>query len=26
VFPRCGACAIRELCPRVGVHKVGKEK
>jgi endonuclease III len=26
VFPRCGACAIRELCPRVGVHRVGKEK
>jgi endonuclease III len=26
VFPRCGACAIRELCPRIGVHRVGKEK
>src|SRR5215212_756218 len=26
VFPRCGACGIRELCPRVDVHRVGKEK
>ena len=26
VFPRCGACAIRELCPRIGVHRVGKEQ
>jgi endonuclease III len=26
VFPRCGACAIRALCPRIGVHRVGKEK
>jgi endonuclease III len=26
VFPRCGACAIRELCPRIGVHRMGKEK
>jgi endonuclease III len=25
VYPRCGACAIRDLCPRVGVHRVGKE-
>jgi endonuclease III len=25
VYPRCGACAIRDLCPRIGVHKVGKE-
>jgi endonuclease III len=26
VFPRCGACAIRALCPKIGVHRVGKEK
>lgn len=26
VFPRCGACAISALCPRIGVHRVGKEK
>jgi endonuclease-3 len=26
VFPRCGACVVRELCPRIGVHRVGKEK
>ena len=26
VYPRCGACAIRELCPRIGVHRVGKEE
>jgi endonuclease III len=26
VFPRCGVCAIRELCPRIGVHRVGKEE
>jgi endonuclease III len=26
VYPRCGACAIGELCPRIGVHTVGKEK
>ena len=26
VFPRCGACAVSALCPRIGVHRVGKEK
>jgi endonuclease-3 len=26
VFPRCGACPIRALWPRIGVHRVGKEK
>src|SRR5215217_5972999 len=26
VYPRCGACAVRELCPRIGVHTVGKER
>jgi len=25
VYPRCGACAIRDVCPRIGVHKAGKE-
>jgi endonuclease III len=25
VFPRCGACVIRDLCPRIGVQKMGKE-
>jgi len=24
VYPRCGACAIADLCPRIGVTKVGK--
>lgn len=24
VYPLCGACAIRDLCPRIGVVKVGK--
>jgi endonuclease-3 len=24
VYPRCGACVVSRLCPRVGVGKVGK--
>jgi endonuclease-3 len=24
VYPRCGACAIFELCPKIGVRRVGK--
>ena len=24
VYPRCGSCVIRELCPRIGVTKVGR--
>jgi endonuclease-3 len=24
VYPRCGACAIFELCPRIGVTRMGK--
>jgi endonuclease-3 len=24
VYPRCGACVVSRLCPRVGVTKVGK--
>ena len=24
VFPLCGSCAINDLCPRIGVEKVGK--
>jgi len=24
VYPRCGTCAVRDLCPRIGVTKVGK--
>ena len=24
VYPLCGSCAIRDLCPRIGVEKVGK--
>jgi len=24
VYPRCGACAISQYCPRIGVTKVGK--
>jgi endonuclease-3 len=24
VYPRCGACAIFELCPKIGVTRVGK--
>jgi len=26
VYPLCGSCAIQDLCPRIGVAKVGKEK
>jgi endonuclease III len=26
VYPLCGSCAVRDLCPRVGVEKVGREK
>lgn len=26
VYPICGSCAVRDLCPRIGVTKVGKEK
>jgi endonuclease III len=25
IYPRCGACVIREHCPRVGVTRVGKQ-
>jgi endonuclease III len=24
LYPRCGSCAIADLCPRIGVTKVGK--
>ncbi|MBA3295299.1 MAG: endonuclease III [Acidobacteria bacterium] len=26
VYPLCGSCVVRDLCPRIGVEKVGKEK
>jgi len=26
VYPLCGSCAVRELCPKIGVVKVGKRK
>ncbi len=26
LYPLCGSCVIRDLCPRIGVEKVGKEK
>ena len=26
VYPLCGSCAINDLCPRIGVQKVGKTK
>jgi len=26
VYPLCGSCVIRDLCPRVGVEKIGKER
>ncbi|MEO6212821.1 MAG: endonuclease III [Vicinamibacterales bacterium] len=26
VYPLCGSCAIRDLCPRVGVEQVGRER
>lgn len=24
VYPRCGSCAVADLCPRIGVVKIGK--
>jgi endonuclease-3 len=26
VYPLCGSCAVRDLCPRIGVAKVGKNR
>jgi endonuclease III len=26
VYPLCGRCAVRDLCPRIGVTKMGKTK
>ena len=26
VYPLCGSCAINDLCPRIGVEKVGKQR
>jgi endonuclease-3 len=26
VYPLCGSCVIRDLCPRIGVEKVGKSR
>ena len=26
VYPLCGSCVLQDLCPRIGVAKVGKEK
>jgi hypothetical protein len=26
VYPRCPACAIRDLCPRIGVTRVSKTR
>lgn len=26
VYPRCGACAVEMLCPRVGVTRIGKAR
>ncbi len=26
VYPVCGSCAIHDLCPRIGVQKVGKSR
>jgi endonuclease-3 len=26
VYPRCGSCVIADLCPRIGVERVGREK
>jgi endonuclease-3 len=26
IYPLCGACAIADLCPRIGVEKVGKSR
>jgi len=25
VYPRCGACVLRDLCPKVGVIRVGRD-
>jgi len=24
IYPRCGACVIREQCPRIGVERTSK--
>jgi endonuclease-3 len=26
VYPRCGSCALHDLCPRIGVTRVGKSR
>lgn len=26
VYPRCGGCAIRALCPRIGVDRIGRDR
>jgi endonuclease-3 len=26
VYPRCGSCAIGDLCPRIGVERMGRER
>ena len=26
VYPLCGSCVVRDLCPQIGVTKVGKER
>lgn len=26
VYPLCGSCVLNDLCPRIGVEKVGREK
>jgi endonuclease-3 len=26
VYPRCGECVLREMCPRVGVVRVGRQQ
>jgi endonuclease III len=25
LYPRCGSCAVADLCPRIGVTRIGKE-